>query len=141
MFLYQQQLKKLNQNIYKREYTSYKTELTIAKKLHRLSVESKFNTLGIISPSTVIEAGKKAAIITASPILLKAVKFLKENGINLGAEVEQLAQDQVDKLSKATVQNVVDEAKEIVKEEKQQTAQDEADYGITPKEDSESNSG
>jgi hypothetical protein len=122
----------------KRQFTSYKPELTIAKKLHRASVESKFNTLGIISPSTVIEAGKKAAIITASPILLKAIKFLKENGINLGAEVEQLAQDQVDKLSTATVQNVVNEAKEIIKEEKQQTAQDEADYGITPTKQTES---
>jgi hypothetical protein len=122
----------------KREYTSYKPELTIAKKLHRSSVESKFNTVGIISPSTVIEAGKKAAIITASPILLKAIKFLKANGINLGADVEQMAQDQVDKLAQNTVETVVNEAKQITAEEKQQTAKDESDAGITPTEEKES---
>ena len=124
----------------KRQFTSYKPELTIAKKLHRASVESKFNTLGIISPSTAIEAGKKAAIITASPILLKAIKFLKENGINLGDDFTQMAQDQVDKIAKNTVDSVFNEAKQISAEEKQQTAQDESDAGITPLEESGSES-
>jgi hypothetical protein len=124
----------------KRSFTNYKPELTVAKKLHRATVESKINTVGIISPSTVIEAGKKAAIITASPILLKAVKFLKENGINLGADVEMVAQDQVDKLVKSTVQDVVNEAKQITTEEKQQASQDESDAGITPTEETASTS-
>ena len=124
----------------KNVFAKFNPELTTAKAIHKKTIESKMNSVGLVSPSTVVEAGKKAAIITASPILLKAVKFLKDNGINLGADVEIEAQDQVNKLANATVQDVVTEAKQIATEERQQANQDESDAGITPTEETTSGS-
>lgn len=114
----------------KREFIKYNPSLDIAKIIKQKHIQNKFRSVGIVDPSTVIEAGKKAAIITASPILLKSLKFLKENGINLGDDFTQLAQDQVDKIAQNSVDKLMDEAKQISNEEKQQTAQDEADAGL-----------
>jgi len=125
----------------KREFIKYNPTLTIAKKVQGKHIESQTSAVGIVSPATVIEAAKKAAIITASPILVKALKFLKDNGINLGDDFTQMAQDQVDKLAQSTVQDVVTEAKQIVAEEKQGTQQMEENAGITPTEETASGSG
>ena len=124
-------------------FAKYVPQLAIAKAIHKKHIENKtkLNGIGlgpIPDPSTIIDAGKKAVIITASPILLKAVKFLKDNGINLGADVEIEAQDQVNKIANNAVQDVVNEAKQITAEERQQASQDESDAGITPTEETAS---
>jgi hypothetical protein len=121
-----------------KHFENYIPQVALAKYIHKKHIEHKRKRMGFVSPATVIEAGKKAAIITASPILLKALKFLKENGINLGDDFTQMAQDQVNNLSQNAVQDVVNEAKQITTEEKQQTAQDESDAGITPTEETAS---
>lgn len=119
-----------------KHFENYIPQVALAKYIHKKHIEHKRKRMGFVSPATVIEAGKKAAIITASPILLKALKFLKENGINLGDDFTQMAQDQVNNLSQNAVQDVVNEAKQITAEERQQASQDESDAGITPTETS-----
>jgi hypothetical protein len=121
----------------KETFIKYNPTLALAKAIKRKIIHRKKHQVGFVDPATLVKAGKSAVIITASPILLKAVKFLKENGINLGAEVEQLAQDQVNKLATSTVQDVVNEAKQIATEERQQVDQMESNAGITPTETTE----
>ena len=121
----------------KKTFVKYNPTLALAKAIHKKHIDRRRKQVGFVDPATLVKAGKSAVIITASPILLKAVKFLKENGINLGAEVEQLAQDQVNKLATSTVQDVVNEAKQIATEERQQVEQMESNSGITPTEPTE----
>ena len=62
------------------------------------------------------------AVTTASPILVKLAKFLKDLGIDIET-VKELAQEKLNEVAQNVVSKVTGEAKQIEAEEKQEVAQ------------------
>lgn len=80
------------------------------------------------------------AVTTASPILVKLAKFLKDLGIDIET-VKELAQEKLNEVAQNVVSKVTGEAKQIEAEEKQEVAQTNKELATDESGSEESGSG
>jgi hypothetical protein len=84
-----------------------------------------------------IAAPVAAAVTTASPILVKLAKFLKDLGIDTET-IKEIAQDKLNQVAQNAVDRVTGEAKQIESEEKTEVAQTEKELTTPGSRESES---
>jgi len=84
-----------------------------------------------------IAAPVAAAVTTASPILVKLAKFLKDLGIDTET-IKEIAQDKLNQVAQNAVDRVTGEAKQIESEEKSEVAQTEKELTTPGSSESES---